>query len=93
MGNGGGRCGTATPGIGLWLTALAFGWTLAFAAVLVVNTVAALFAGLLPVPGGVGVTEAILTGGLVAVGVDQTAAFAIAVTFRVVSAYLPPVWG
>jgi uncharacterized membrane protein YbhN (UPF0104 family) len=41
----------------------------------------------------VGVTEALLTAGLTAVGVDESAAFAIAVTFRIASSYLPPIWG
>lgn len=77
----------------LWLTAVAFGWTLPFASVLLVNTVALLLAGLVPIPGGVGVSEALLTAGLTAIGVDQTAAFAIAVTYRVLSSYLPPIWG
>jgi uncharacterized membrane protein YbhN (UPF0104 family) len=77
----------------LWLTALAFGWVVPLSSMLVINTIAALFAGLLPIPGGVGVTEALLTAGLTAVGIDESAAFAIAVTYRVLSAYLPPVWG
>ena len=77
----------------LWLTALAFGWTLPFLSVLLINTVALLLAGIVPIPGGVGVSEALLTAGLTAVGVDESAAFAIAVTYRVLSAYLPPVWG
>ena len=80
-------------GLSLWMTAFAFGWTLPYLSVLVVYVVMALLGGLLPIPGGVGVSEAILTAGLTAIGVDQSAAFAIAVTFRVVSAYLPPVWG
>jgi uncharacterized protein (TIRG00374 family) len=80
-------------GLALWMTALAFGWTLPFMSVVVVYVVMALLGGLLPIPGGVGVSEAILTAGLVALGVDDSAAFAIAVTFRVLSAYLPPVWG
>jgi uncharacterized membrane protein YbhN (UPF0104 family) len=61
--------------------------------VVVVYVVMALLGGLLPIPGGVGISEAILTAGLTALGVDESAAFAIAVTFRVISAYLPPVWG
>jgi uncharacterized protein (TIRG00374 family) len=77
----------------LWVTAFAFGYTLPFVSVLLINTIASLFAGLLPIPGGVGVTEALLTAGLTAVGVDESAAFAIAVTFRVASSYLPPIWG
>jgi uncharacterized membrane protein YbhN (UPF0104 family) len=80
-------------GLALWMTALAFGWTLPYMSVVVVDVVMALLGGLLPIPGGVGISEAILTAGLTALGVDQSAAFAIAVTFRVLSAYLPPVWG
>jgi uncharacterized protein (TIRG00374 family) len=80
-------------GLALWMTAFAFGWTLPYMSVVVVYVVMALLGGLLPIPGGVGVSEAILTAGLTALGVDQSAAFAIAVTFRVLSAYLPPVWG
>ena len=77
----------------MWLTLLAFDTTVSFGAVLVINTFAALFAGILPIPGGAGVTEALLTAGLVAVGVDEATAFAAAVTYRVLYAYLPPVWG
>ena len=80
-------------GLSLWMTAFAFGWTLPYLSVLVIYVIMALLGGLLPIPGGVGVSEAILTAGLVAIGVDDAAAFAIAVTFRVASAYLPPVWG
>jgi len=80
-------------GLALWLTAAAFGVTLPYLGVLVAYVVMALLSGLIPVPGGVGVSEAVLTTALVALGVDQSAAFAIAVTFRVSSAYLPPVWG
>jgi uncharacterized protein (TIRG00374 family) len=77
----------------LWLTAVAFGWVVPLSAMLLVNTITALFAGLLPIPGGVGVSEALLTAGMMAIGIDESAAFAIAVTYRVLSAYLPPVWG
>jgi len=79
--------------LALWLTAVAFGVTLPYLGVLVAYVAMALLSGLIPVPGGVGVSEAVLTTALVALGVDQTVAFAIAVTFRVSSAYLPPVWG
>ncbi|MCL1602099.1 MAG: flippase-like domain-containing protein [Actinomycetia bacterium] len=80
-------------GFSLWLTALAFGWVLPYMSVVVIYVAMALLSGILPIPGGVGVSEAVLTAGLVAIGVDESAAFAIAVTFRVLSAYLPPVWG
>jgi uncharacterized protein (TIRG00374 family) len=80
-------------GLALWITAVGFGVTLPYLSVVVVYVAMALLSGLMPVPGGVGVSEAALTTGLVALGVDQPLAFAIAVTFRVSSAYLPPVWG
>lgn len=54
---------------------------------------AALFAALIPVPGNVGVAEAALTAGLVAVGVPSGPAFAIAVTQRIATSYLPDVYG
>jgi uncharacterized protein (TIRG00374 family) len=79
--------------LALWLTAVAFGETLPYMSIVVVYVAMALLSGLMPIPGGVGVSEAVLTTGLVALGVDQSIAFAIAVTFRVSSAYLPPVWG
>ena len=42
----------------------------------------ALFAGLIPVPGGVGVTEAALTAGFIAVGVPDDIAFSAALCYR-----------
>jgi uncharacterized protein (TIRG00374 family) len=80
-------------GLSLWLTALAFGVVLPILTMVVIYVGMALLGGLLPIPGGVGVSEAVLTAGLTAVGVDESTAFAIAVVFRVSSAYLPPVWG
>jgi uncharacterized membrane protein YbhN (UPF0104 family) len=58
-----------------------------------INTVVTLFAGLLPVPGGVGVSEAGLSLGLTRVGIPEEVAFAIALSYRFVVYYLPPLWG
>jgi uncharacterized membrane protein YbhN (UPF0104 family) len=71
----------------------AFGQPAPLGALLVVNTVVALFAGLMPVPGGLGVYEGALTGGLVAIGIPDAAALAAALTYRMVTFYLPPIWG
>jgi uncharacterized membrane protein YbhN (UPF0104 family) len=71
----------------------AFGVDLTLAQLLLVNTSASAFAGLIPVPGGVGAAEATLTAGLVAMGVDESTAFAIALTHRLCTYYLPPIWG
>jgi uncharacterized membrane protein YbhN (UPF0104 family)/tRNA A-37 threonylcarbamoyl transferase component Bud32 len=72
---------------------LAYGVDLTLVQLLVVNMTASALAGLIPVPGGVGAAEASLTAGLVAVGVDDSTAFAIALTHRLCTSYLPPVWG
>ena len=72
---------------------LAYGVHLTLLELLVVNMTASALAGLIPVPGGVGAAEASLTAGLVAVGVDDSTAFAIALTHRLCTSYLPPVWG
>jgi uncharacterized protein (TIRG00374 family) len=48
-----------------------------------------LLGGFVPIPGGVGVAEAVMTGFLVALGVDQSAAFAATVAYRVITFYLP----
>ena len=54
---------------------------------------ASLFGGLIPVPGGIGVFEAGLTAGLTAFGVDPAVATAAVLTDRMVTAYIPPVFG
>lgn len=71
----------------------AFGVEINLAEVLVVYVVASLFGGIMPVPGGIGVMEAALTVGLVAVGVDEPVALGAAITFRIVTFYIPPIWG
>lgn len=63
-----------------------------FDLLLIINLVGT-FASLIPVPNGMGVMEAGLTAGLVAAGVPEPAALAAALSYRVCSSYLPPVWG
>jgi glycosyltransferase 2 family protein len=75
------------------ICAEAFGVHLPLSQFLLINTVVSLFAGLLPIPGGIGVSEAGLTWGLTAAGVPSDTAFAIAIAYRICSFYLPPVWG
>jgi uncharacterized membrane protein YbhN (UPF0104 family) len=67
--------------------------SLSYGTVLFVTAAAALFASVVPVPGNVGVGEAAIAAGLVAVGVDSGPAFAIAVTQRMATSYLPPIYG
>jgi len=71
----------------------AFGQDVGFADVVLVNVAVALFAGLMPVPGGVGVTEAALAAGFGAIGVDSTTAMAAAMTYRLITFYAPPCLG
>ena len=71
----------------------AFGERASFAGLVLVNTFVALFAGFMPVPGGMGVSEAALTAGLVALGVPSAAAMSTAIAYRMVTFYLPPIWG
>jgi len=52
-----------------------------------------LLSGLLPVPGGIGVTEAGLTLGLVRAGMGEEVAFAAVILYRLATFYLPPIWG
>lgn len=72
---------------------LAYGVHLSLAQLLFVNVVASTLAGLVPVPGGIGAAEAAISAGLVAMGVQETTAFAIALTHRLCTYYLPPIWG
>jgi len=60
---------------------------------LVINVCVSLFAGVMPVPGGIGVSEAALIFGFTAAGVDETTAFAAAISYRMITFYLPPIWG
>ena len=71
----------------------AFGQTAHFSQLILINTAVALFSGLMPVPGGMGVAEAGFTVGLQAIGVPSAIAVSTAITFRLVTFYLPPIWG
>ena len=70
-----------------------FGYHATMAELILVNTIADLFAGFMPVPGGMGVAEAAYTAGLVALGVPSAPAMSTAIAFRMVTYYLPPIWG
>jgi uncharacterized membrane protein YbhN (UPF0104 family) len=71
----------------------AFGGSATLAELILVNTLVSLFAGFMPVPGGMGVAEAGYTAGLVALGVPHSAALSTAIAFRMATYYLPPIWG
>jgi uncharacterized membrane protein YbhN (UPF0104 family) len=77
----------------LGLCVHAFGHSLSFADLVLTYTVVTIFAGFMPVPGGMGVAEAGYTAVLVALGLPHTAALSVAMTFRLATYYLPPIWG
>lgn len=71
----------------------AFGESAALSQLILINTAVSLFAGLMPVPGGMGVAEAGYTAGLQAIGIPAPIAVGAAIAFRLVTFYLPPLWG
>jgi uncharacterized membrane protein YbhN (UPF0104 family) len=77
----------------LGLSLRAFGHQATMAELLVANTLTSLLSGIVPVPGGIGVTEATMTTLLVAMGIPQSPALAATLTFRIITFYLPPAWG
>ena len=77
----------------LGLVLVSLGTSLSLATLLVVNVGVTFFAALIPVPGGIGVTEGALVVGLNAAGLDQATAFAAAICYRLCTYYLPPIWG
>jgi uncharacterized membrane protein YbhN (UPF0104 family) len=79
--------------LSLGATCLAYGVHLNVAQLVFINTSASVLSGLIPVPGGIGAAEAALSAGLIAMGVDKSTAFAVAITQRLCTFYLPPIWG
>jgi uncharacterized protein (TIRG00374 family) len=71
----------------------AFGYSVSLQQLLVINMTVALLSGLIPVPGGIGVTEGGLIVGLTSAGVPQETAFAAVILYRLATFYLPPIWG
>ena len=79
--------------LALGATCLAYGVHLSLAELILANTSASAFSGLVPVPGGVGAAEASMTAVLASLGIDNSTAFSIAFTQRLCTYYLPPAWG
>jgi uncharacterized protein (TIRG00374 family) len=71
----------------------AFGLDISFTALIFVTVGTSLLAGLAPVPGGIGVAEATMTALLTGVGVPAEQAFSVAITYRLITSYIPPVLG
>jgi uncharacterized protein (TIRG00374 family) len=71
----------------------AFGESLPLASLILVNSAASLLNGLSPVPGGLGVVEAGLVAGLTAAGIPADVAVPAALTHRMLTAWITPVFG
>lgn len=80
-------------GTTLWLVLHAIGTPLSWVAALVVSLATNLLAGLVPIPGGIGVAEAVLTSFLIFFGLSAEEAFAAAVIFRIATFYIPAAEG
>jgi uncharacterized membrane protein YbhN (UPF0104 family)/tRNA A-37 threonylcarbamoyl transferase component Bud32 len=79
--------------LALGAVCLAYGIHLNLAELLFVFTGASVLSSLIPSPGGIGTAEASFAALLTATGVHQSNAFAIAITLRLCTFYLPPIWG
>lgn len=90
---GGNLGGQVVQAVVLGICLSAFGESATLSQLILVNTFVSLFAGVMPVPGGVGVAEAGFAFGLQAVGVPSAAAVSTAIAFRLVTFYVPPLWG
>ena len=73
--------------------ARAMGTSVGLGELLVINISVGLLAGIIPIPGGVGVVEGGLAFGLVNAGMTEEAALAAVLLYRISVFYLPPVWG
>jgi uncharacterized membrane protein YbhN (UPF0104 family) len=71
----------------------AFGASVPFGTLLLVNIGTSVLSGLLPMPGGLGVGEAALAGALAATGLSPASAISIALTQRMITTWLPSVPG
>lgn len=80
-------------GITLWILLEAVGSPVEYSAALFVAAGTSLFAGFMPVPGGVGVAEAAMTALLATFGVDQSVALAVTAVYRAITFYLPALEG
>ena len=77
----------------LGLCLLAFGQSLTFAQLVVVQVGAGILGNVAPVPGGIGVQEAALTAGLTSFGIEANPALATVIVFRTVTFAIPPIIG
>lgn len=77
----------------LWLVASAVGASMHFATIFVIYTVGVVAATATPTPGGVVGAEAALVAGFVTAGITAPTAFAVALTFRFITYWIPIIPG
>jgi uncharacterized protein (TIRG00374 family) len=80
-------------GLTLWASLSAMGSPIGLMPCTVVVVATSLFQGIVPVPGGIGVSEALMVGLLVPLGVASDVAMAATVVWRVATFYLPATEG
>jgi uncharacterized protein (TIRG00374 family) len=71
----------------------AVGFPVSYGAALFVAAGTSLFAGFMPVPGGVGVAEAAMVALPATFGVDQSVALAVTAAYRAMTFYVPALEG
>ena len=74
-------------------TVRAFGHPVPLGELWLITMTVAVLAWVIPVPGGIGVSETGLLIGLVGAGLPEEAALAAMVVHRLVTFYVPPIWG
>jgi uncharacterized protein (TIRG00374 family) len=79
--------------VSMWMILNSMGVSLGIWSTLTATVATGLLGGVVPIPGGVGVSEAVLTAFLVLFGVDETVAFSAAVVYRVATFYIPSGYG
>jgi uncharacterized protein (TIRG00374 family) len=79
--------------IALGLFALGLGTRVSLADLLVLNIGISLINTVIPIPGGIGISELGLTVGLASAGMADESALAAVLLYRVSTFYLPPTWG
>lgn len=80
-------------GLALWLALMALGVHLSLISCTAVVVATSLLQGIIPVPGGIGVSEAVMSAFLIPLGVSSDVAVGATVIWRVATFYLPATEG
>lgn len=80
-------------GMALWVALVSMGTHLSLISCMSVVVATSLLQGIIPVPGGIGVSEAVMSGFLVPLGVSGEVAMGATIIWRVATFYLPAIEG